>query len=159
MINVGKRQIYLNSNKLFRSHFVQSVCQSINFSLSISQEPLGHFKLNWHRASSEKGANLAENLLEQCILEFLQIMIPVEQSKVTTDGGKYLHRNKKGKYYLVRKARTFVEASSDGILNSSLFKQPWAEMDHNEGLIFYRGINLQKSLSIWLEKFVRKQVI
>lgn len=59
---------------------------------------------------------------------------------------------RKGKYYLVRRAGTFVEASSDCILNSSLFKYSWVEMGLNEGLNFYRGVNLQKTRTIWLEK-------
>lgn len=76
-------------------------------------------------------------------------MILVEQSKVIIDGSKYLYRNKKGKYYLVRKVRIFVEVFLDGILNLSLFKQLWVEMDYNEGLIF-----LQRNKFIKIFKYL-----
>lgn len=69
-------------------------------------------------------------------------MILVEQSEVIIDGGKYLYRNKKGKYYLVRRVGIFVEVFLDCILNFSLFKYLWVEMGFNEGLNFYRGVNL-----------------
>lgn len=68
-------------------------------------------------------------------------MILVEQSEVIIDGGKYLYRNKKGKY-LVRRVGIFVEVFLDCILNFSLFKYLWVEMGFNEGLNFYRGVNL-----------------